>query len=172
MTSHQPAVFWEKLSFMCRMGQGNTGPGVASISEALRVPQGLPSPNRGTPWVPWLSLHVQMLHSWALWGGLEQMTDRDTDDVGAAVHDGGIVGQSVDHAPGRFPVLKDSRPLSRSFLRNLRDSSPDTGPVILWTTLIFSWAHTDLDGVRWPGTCSDQDLADQPLSLEFRAHLW
>lgn len=116
MASHRPVVVWDKGSFMCRMGQGNTGPGVASISEALRVPQGLPSPNRGTPWVPWLSLHMHMLHSWALWGGLEQMTDRDTDDMGAAVHDGGIIGQSVDHHPGQFPILKDSRPLGRSFL--------------------------------------------------------
>ena len=55
-----------KGPFLCRTGQEDPGSVVASISEGLSV-RGLPSSNRGTHRVPWVSLHENGSRSWALW---------------------------------------------------------------------------------------------------------
>ena len=65
-----------------------------SVSEWLGVPWGPPQSQQGNPQGPLVSLHVELLQVLGSVGILEQMTDRDTDDLDATPQscDGGTHG--------------------------------------------------------------------------------
>lgn len=107
--------------------------------------------------------------SWSPLGGLEQMTDRDTDDLDAASQScDGKHTAFWDQPLGWHPLPKASgEPSPGPFCEALGaesssclstspwESSSDTQLIILWTVPISHWAHPVLNGVRRPGTHSD-----------------
>lgn len=119
-------------------------------------------------------------------GGLEQVTEGDTDDLDATSqsfhgkHTGHFGGSTIWHpfrkdsgepSPGPCFEIKRQRAPPETAHAPDRDSSRDTGLVILWTMPVPSPGSAcpgmESGGMRH----SNKAPTDQSLSLEVRAHL-